>query len=88
MVALGYMLLVLGLMVWLYGQARFLVVAYHRNLWWFFGCLFVPLVDWLFLFLNFKTTVKPFGLILLGLIVAGLGGSMAAVVGPFPIGAW
>jgi FtsH-binding integral membrane protein len=83
MVALGYILLVLGLMIWLYGQARFLVVAYNKSLWWFFGCLFLPLVDWLFLFLNFRATVKPFGLILLGLIVAGTGGSMAGVLPVF-----
>ena len=83
MVALGYIVLVLGLIVWLYGQARFLVVAYKRNLWWFFGCLFVPLVDWLFLFLNFKATLKPFGLILLGLTTAVVGGSLAGVAWPF-----
>ncbi len=37
-------LLALGLIVGLYGEVRFLVVTYNRNLWWFFGCLFAPLV--------------------------------------------
>jgi len=82
MAPIGYMLLVLGSIVWLYGQVRFLVVAYNRNLWWFFGCLFVPLVDWVFLFLNLKATVKPFGLSLLGLIVAALGCWMSGIVWP------
>jgi hypothetical protein len=36
MVALGYALLALGFIVGLYGEIRFLVVAYNRNLWWFF----------------------------------------------------
>jgi len=85
MVALGYMLLVLGLVVWIYGQVRFLVMAYKRNLWWFLGVLFVPLVDWIFLFLNFRTTIKPFGLILLGLLVAILGGWMSNVTLPTSI---
>ncbi len=82
MAPIGYMLLVLGSIVWLYGQVRFLVVAYNRNLWWFFGCLFVPLVDWVFLFLNLKATVKPFGLSLLGLMVAALGWWMSGIVWP------
>ena len=82
MVPVGYMLLVLGFVVGLYWQVRFLVVAYNRSLWWFFGCLFVPFVDWIFLFLNFKDARKPFGLSLLGLIVAGLGGWMVGVVWP------
>ena len=82
MIFLGYFLLVVGVLVSLYGEVRFLVVAYHRNLWWFFGCLFVPLVDCLFLCLNFRVTIKPFALSLLGLIVAGLGAWMAGVVWP------
>jgi FtsH-binding integral membrane protein len=82
MMLLGYVLLVVGLIVGIYGDVRFLVVAYNRNLWWFFGCLFVPLVSWVFLFLNLKATIKPFGLSLLGLLLAGLGGWMAGVVWP------
>jgi hypothetical protein len=82
MVLIGYICLGLGLIFWFYWQLRFLVVAYNRSLWWFFGCLFVPCVDWLFLFLNFKTTVKPYSLSLLGLIVAGLGGWLAGVGWP------
>ena len=64
--ALGYMLMTLGAIACLYWQLRFLVLAYNRSLWWFFGCLFVPFVNLIFLFLNFKTALKPFGLSLLG----------------------
>ena len=80
MTPLGYGLMALGVIVCLYGQVRFLVVAYNRNLWWFFGCLFVPLVDWIFFFLNLKATIKPFALSLLGLLLAGLGAWMAGVL--------
>jgi hypothetical protein len=76
MTLFGYALLALGAIVCLYGQIRFLVVAWNRNLWWFFGCLFVPLGDWIFFFLNFKATIKPFAVSLAGLIVAGLGAWM------------
>lgn len=82
MVPTGHILLVLGVVVGLYGQVRFLVVAYNQSLWWFFGCLFVPFVDVVFLVLNFKEVWKPFALSLLGLIVAGLGAWMAGVSWP------
>lgn len=78
----GYILLTLGVTAGLYWQLRFLVLVYNQSLWWFFGCLFVPFLDWIFLFFNFKTAIKPFGLSLLGLIVAGLGGLAAGVEWP------
>ena len=82
MTPLGDAFLVIGAIICLYGQVRFLVVAYNRNLWWFFGCLFVPFVDWIFLLLNFKTTIRPFVISLVGLIIACLGAGMAGVVWP------
>ena len=82
MVPAGYMLLVLGFILCLYWQIRFLAIAYRRSVWWLLGCLFVPFADWIFLFLYFKGTRKAFGLSLLGLLVAGLGGWMAGVVWP------
>ena len=82
MVTLGYVLLTIGVIVAIYGEVRFLVVAYNRSLWWFFGCLFVPFAAWVFLFLNFKATIKPFCLALLGLLLAGLGCWMSGDVWP------
>jgi hypothetical protein len=75
----GYAILFLGVIVCLYGQVRFLVVAYKRSLWWFFGCLFVPFVDWVFIFLNFNATIGPFAISICGMIVAFLGAWMAGV---------
>jgi len=82
MLTFGYILFAIGVIVAIYGEVRFLVVAYNRSLWWFFGCLFVPLVSWVFLFLNFKATIKPFCLLLLGLLVGGLGCWMSGVGWP------
>ena len=82
MIVLGYILLAVGFMGCLYWQVRFLVLAYNQSLWWCFGCLFVPFVDWFFLFLNFKVAVKPFGLSLLGLLVAGLVATWRGSCGP------
>ena len=82
MSSIGYTLLVFGFIFCLYWQVRFLVVACNWSIWWFIGCLLVPFVDWFFLFLHFKDARRPFGLSLLGLIVAGAGGWMAGVVWP------
>jgi hypothetical protein len=77
MSALGYILWVAGILLGLAGSVMFLGVAYQRNLWWFFGCLFVPLVTLLFFCLNLKATLKPVGLQVLGLLLAVLGGYLA-----------
>ena len=80
MIPIGYTLLVVGFIFCFYWQIRFLVAAYNQSVWWFFGCLFIPLVDWIFLFVHFESARKPFCLSLLGLIVAGVGSWMAGYV--------
>ncbi len=82
MLILGYILLSAGLLAALYGEVRFLVVAYKQSLWWFFGCLFVPLADWAFFLLNLKATIKPVACSLLGFVVAGVGGALAGISFP------
>ena len=82
MIIVGHILLALGLAVVLAGEVMFLAVAFRRSLWWFLGCLFVPLVDIAFLLFNFKATARPFGIAVLGLLVAGFGAWMAGVVWP------
>jgi hypothetical protein len=79
MVAVGHILVLLGFVAMLIGDVMFLTVAYKRSLWWFFGCLFIPLVDLVFLFMNWRATARPFGLSVLGLIVACIGGSLAGI---------
>jgi len=83
MMLIGYIILVLGLVLALYGEVRFLVVAYNRSLWWFFGCLFVPFVSWFFLFFNLKAAIRPFALSVAGLLAAGLGCLATGEVSPF-----
>ena len=56
-----------------------LAVAYKRNLWWFFGCLFIPIVPLIFFFINPKATAKPFIIFLIGLLVAWLGAQIVGI---------
>ena len=79
MIVMGHILLLLGLATALVGQAMFLVVAFKRSLWWFFGCMFLPLADVMFLCLNFRATARPLGVAVLGLLVAGLGANLAGL---------
>jgi len=75
----GYTILVVGAITCLYGQLRFLAVAYNRNLWLFFGCLFLPFVNLIFFLLNMKATTKPFVVSLAGLIMAAFGAWVAEI---------
>jgi len=70
---LGYILLVIGRLISLIGEVKFLAVAYKRSLWWFFGCLFIPLVELLFFFLNLRATVKPFAIFVVGILMVWFG---------------
>jgi hypothetical protein len=80
METIGYILLAVGIITGIVGENMFLVVAYKRSVLCFFGCLFVPLGSALFFVLNFKETLKPVGVQLLGLLLAGLGICMAGGV--------
>jgi hypothetical protein len=82
MVIGGYILLWVGLIMGVAGDVMFLTVAYRRNLWWFFGCLFIPIIWILFFLMNVKATLKPTCLSLLGLFLAVLGGWMAGITWP------
>ena len=55
MIALGYILLVVGVIIGIVGEVMFLVVAYKRSLLWFFGCLFIPIVCYDFLFFEYES---------------------------------
>ena len=75
----GHILFALGFLLALVGDIMFLAVAYRHGLWWFLGCLFIPIVWILFSFLNVKETLKPFAISFSGLALAGTGGLMAGI---------
>ena len=75
----GYILLVLGGIVWVVGELMFLTVAYKRGLLLLFGCLFVPFVSFIFFLTNLRATAMPFAIELAGFLVVCLGGWMAGV---------
>ena len=69
MIFLGHILIYGGFVVALLGEVMFLALSYRRSVWWFLGCLFVPIVCWIFFFLNIKISLKPFCLQVIGLAI-------------------
>lgn len=80
MIPIGLILFFAGLLAMIVGELMFLVLAYKRSLIWFFGCLFVPIVCWIFLFLNLKAAMKPFAIQVGGLLLLLLGGHFAGII--------
>jgi hypothetical protein len=70
---LGEILLWVGCLICLFGEVKFLAVAYRRGLPWFFGCLFIPLAGLAFCFFNFRRTWKPAALSSIGFLIAVAG---------------
>ena len=73
MVILGGILWGIGLVAWFAGELRLLVLAYRQGLVWFFGCLFIPLVSWVFFLVNFKQAWKPVVIATVGVVFTALG---------------
>jgi hypothetical protein len=73
MTVLAYILLILGFALGLYGDVRFLVMAYRYGAGWFLACLFLPLVGWAFFLMHTKETWRPMVLSLVGFVLAGFG---------------
>jgi hypothetical protein len=73
MIILGYILLWVGFIICVVGEAKFLVVAYRRSLLWFFGCLFIPVAGLAFFLLNFRKTWRPALLSNLGFLMMVIG---------------
>jgi hypothetical protein len=73
MTGLGFILFGLGCLVGLAGELRFLVLTYRHGTVWFFTCLFLPVISWIFFLTHFKEAWRPMLLAMAGVGVAGLG---------------
>ena len=73
MIVLGCILFGLGCVVGLAGDIRFMVITYRRGLVWFFMCLFLPVIGWIFFLIYFKEAWRPVLLSVTGFVVAGIG---------------
>jgi len=58
--------ILLGLIIFLVGGITYLIAAFRAGILWGLGCLFLPPVSLIFLFVHWKTAKKPFLTQLLG----------------------
>ena len=76
----GTILLALGACVAIIGEFKFIVAAFRVGPEWGFACLWLPLVDWIFLLLFWLATKRPFFIAMCGhalfLSGAALGGDL------------
>jgi hypothetical protein len=73
MTVLGYILVGLGCLAALVGELRFLVITYRHGLLWFFSCLLLPIVGWIFFLAHFREAWRPVVLSTAGMLVAFIG---------------
>jgi hypothetical protein len=73
MSVIGYILFWTGTIAWTIGNLMFLAVIFRYSTVWFFGCLWVPLADWIYFLLYMKQTWKPMLISFLGFLSALIG---------------
>ena len=73
MAVFGFILILVGCAVGLVGELRFLVITYRHGWAWFFTCLFIPFVGWMFFLFYTRASWRPVVLSTGGFLVAGLG---------------
>jgi len=73
MIALAYIFLIPGVLLGLYGNLRFLVMANRHGAGWLFACMFLPLAEWVFFLLYTKETWRSVAFSLGGFVLACFG---------------
>ena len=81
MSALFGILAAIGFIIMFVGAIWILIIAFKKSVLWGLGSLFIPFVIFVFTFMNWKDTKKPFLIWLLGFIVAIIFVVLAAVMG-------
>ena len=79
MIILGYILFSVGCIAAFIGELFLLAMAFKRSLLWFLGCLMFPVLWFVFLAMNPKTTAKPLAMLILGLLFAWFGSRLAGI---------
>jgi FtsH-binding integral membrane protein len=62
-----FLLLVIGLALFVVGGFMFLVAAFRESVLWGIGCILLPIVQLFFLIVHWQEAKKPFAIQLLGI---------------------
>ncbi|HXC99995.1 MAG TPA: hypothetical protein VN048_11690 [Verrucomicrobiae bacterium] len=66
-------LILIGWLVGLVGGIMLLVAAFKVNIWWGLGCIFLPFVALVFLFMHWPVAKNPFFIELAGIVLVIIG---------------
>lgn len=77
MEVIGAILFLIGAIISFVGGIWFLIVAFGEGILWGLACLFIPFVSLIFLAAHWDHAKKPFGISVLGTLIAAVGGLMA-----------
>ena len=64
----GIVLLV-GLLIFIFGGLWFLVAAFRESIWWGLACLFIPVVQLFFLIVHWPSAKRPFAYQVFGIVL-------------------
>jgi hypothetical protein len=78
-VAIGYILLAIGVVLGLWGGIWLLVLAFREHILWGLGSLFVPFVGLIFAVMHWAKAGRPFLIALGGGVLQGIGLSLAGI---------
>ncbi len=73
MVAFGYLVILVGLILVVAGELRLLALAHRTGCFWFMGCLLVPFCDLAFSIAHSKLALRPFATAIGGWLLLGVG---------------
>lgn len=73
MEALSPVLILMGSPILIIGEIWFLIACFKKSIWWGLGCIFLPFIEIIFLFVHWNVAAKPFGIQIIGiaLMLAG-----------------
>lgn len=69
MEALSPVLLLIGLIIFIIGGIWYLVTCFKKSIWWGLGCIFLPVIQIIFLFVHWSVAAKPFGIQTVGIVI-------------------
>ena len=66
-------LVIIGMIIFLFGGIWFLIESFRESIWWGLGVIFIPFVEIIFLIAHWRVASKPFGIQLAGMALLFIG---------------
>lgn len=74
----GFIILLIGIIIYLIGGIQFVIAECRESVWWFIGSFFIPILPFIFLCVHFHEAWPSTKKMLLGLLLLIIGSVMAS----------